>query len=112
MVLQSRKPLPGRVQADLGSRGAVLAAPLTADLRPAGAEPTRCPFHSAQRGHVRRADSLVAKFIWPDLLSLLGLLLLAGSLLSLSLPTILAATLTAYIKGKEGKNRTSFPFMS
>lgn len=37
VVLQSRKPLLGRVQADLGSRGAVLAVPLTADLGPAGA---------------------------------------------------------------------------
>lgn len=86
-VPRSRKPLIGRVKSDLTSWEAAFAASLTPDLWPVGAEPRGCSFHSAQKGHVLRADSLVTNFVWPDLLFLFGLLLLAISLLSISPPS-------------------------
>lgn len=90
-VPRSRKPLPGGVKSDLSSWEAAFAASLTPDLWPVGAEPSGCSFRPAQKGHVLRADFLVASFIWPDLLVLLGLLLLAISLLSISPPNHLGS---------------------
>lgn len=67
----------GRVKPDFTSWEAAFAAFLTPDLWLVGAEPSGCSFPSAQKSHVLRADFLVANFIWPDLLFLFGLLLLA-----------------------------------
>lgn len=64
-------------------------------LSPAGAH------FSAQKSHGLGADFPVANFIWPDLLFLFGLLLLATSWAVSPLPPILAAVLAAYFKGEE-----------